>query len=481
MNPSRPAAPRISAALLALALATPAVVPALADSPREDRRGIALLQDASDDDSDDADDADSCEVSEDEVTSAPFCAGEVIVRLARGATVDDLSGKWDAVGIDSIQATNTHLITVPADRIDQEREFIQDLASDNDVAWAELNFVGNAPQGNPSRFFPRGRDAGFDPEPATAADVAGGYGAGRIGANRLRCVNGKGVTVAVIDTGIDAAHPSLAGKITKPWNAFTGASGPAAVRDVGNGTDDDPGADFDENGNPVILIDEAVGHGTHVAGIVLRAAPRATVMPVKALDSDGAGQAFYLASAIAYATSAGADVINLSLGSEGDSRAVREAVAAAVKRKVVVVAAAGNAGTDAVPEYPAALPGVIAVGATDAADAPAAFSSRYGAVDVSAPGVDIASAFPAGAQGLATPYATWSGTSMAAPWVSAAAALMLDQQPRLAPAKIARKLAASADPITPSATGMGKGRLDVGDAISCKKGKKGKKGKKRNR
>lgn len=466
MTPSRPAAaPRISAALLALALATPAAVPAFADGPRDERRGIALFQD--DDDSDD----DVCTVVSDDEdgVGAPFCDNQIIVRFAAKSSPDDLGNGLHEEILGTIPERNTYLLEIPPDRL--EADTIEEIEEDeDDVLWAELNYVGNAPQGNPSRFFPRGRDSGFEPAAATSGDS---YGDEAIGADGLRCVNGKGVTVAVIDTGIDAGHPLFRDRIAKPWNAFTGLGSPAAVADTGDGANND--GDLDKDGNA--LIDEAVGHGTHVAGIVLQAAPRATVMPIKALDSDGSGQAFYLARAIGRATGAGADVINLSLGSEGESRAVREAVDAALRRRIVVVAAAGNAGgvdaasgqiVPATREFPAAQPGVIAVGAIDEAGSPAAFSSRYADVHLSAPGVDIVSAFPHGAQGVASNYAIWSGTSMAAPWVSAAAALMLDQRPKLTPAMVATRLENGAEAFDPALL-MGAGRLDVGEAISCRK------------
>jgi subtilisin family serine protease len=462
-------AARVSAAILALALAAPAVLPAFADGPRDDRRA-ALRSDHDDDgDTDDlTDDADSCAVVTDDADEpAPFCDNEVIVRFVAGEDPGTLKGGLHEEILGRIPGQDVYLLRIPPEEM--EADVLDDIRADEDVLWAELNYVGNAPQGNPSRFFPRGRGAGYDLAPLKRLKGGATYGRSLVGLDRADCADGSGVVVAVVDTGIDARHRRLKGRVVAPFNAFTGKSDVAAVRDAGDRVNND--GDFVPSGRP--LIDEAVGHGTHVAGVVAQVAPGASIMPIKALDSDGSGQAFYLALAIYHAAGAGADVVNLSLGSEGESRAVAEAVEAALASGAAVVAAAGNGGdedangepTMVAPEYPAAMEGVIAVGATGKDDAPAAFSSRYEQVDLSAPGVGIGSAFPRGAQGIKRWYARWSGTSMAAPWVSGAAALLL--QRNLAATGVEGHLEANAAPIAGDATGMGAGRLDVGEAVAC--------------
>jgi major intracellular serine protease len=482
MTLDRPgAARRVSAAVLALALAAPAVVP-LADS--YGGPGSAFAQEE-----DDTSDDESCEVvdgggDDDDDDGVLFCAGQVTVRLQPEASVGDLPQEYQGAEVATIAGRNVLLLEVDPG---QEETAATDLADDPEVLWAELNFVGNAPQGNPSRFFPR---VGGDNAPVKAKK-ANSYGRGLIGASARRCVDGRGVTVAVIDTGLELNHPFIRNskkrknRVVQPWNAFTEESSREALADIGDNLDNDPAGDDGEGGSSSGLIDEAVGHGTHVAGVVLQAAPRASVMPIKALDSDGVGQAFFLAKAIARAVDQNADVINLSLGATATSRAVEDAVAEAVANGIVVVAAAGNAGgiepgsgavVPAPPEYPAATDNVIGVGATDRNDAPAVFSSRYDLVDLSAPGVDIASAFPRGAQGVNSQYARWSGTSMAAPWVAGAAALLLDFEAGQSPAQIAQALTTSAAPFDPPAASMGSGRVDVRDAIDCPRGG-GKKGK----
>jgi subtilisin family serine protease len=420
-----------------------------------------------------ADGADSCVVisdDDDDGDDFPFCAGEVMIRFQPGKGFADLPTdvQEKITGeLGAIPTRDTFLYGLQTGEgetgiIDKVRE------APGVAAWAELNFVGNAPQGNPSRFFPRTDANQNAPKPAQTGDS---YGRAKIGADRAPCVDGRNVRVAVIDTGLDVAHPAFAGRVDGAWNAFDGS---ANVQDVGDGVDNDQAGDDGEGGSQNGLVDEAAGHGTHVAGVVLQAAPRASVMPIKALDSDGVGQAFFLAKAIARAVDQNADVINLSLGARGESVAVREAVQEALDAGVVVVAAAGNAGGEdngavvaAMPEFPAAMGGVLAIGATDQDDRAAAFSSRYGAVDLSAPGVAIKSAFPQGEQGVRTRYAAWSGTSMATPWAAGAVALLLHAEPNLSPDQVADRLATAHDPIVGNGQDMGVGRLDVSEAIAC--------------
>ena len=212
------------------------------------------------------------------------------------------------------------------------------------------------------------------------------------------------------------------------------------------------------------------GHGTHVAGIVTQIAPGATIMPIKALDSDGVGQAFYLARAIYQAVAQNADIINLSLGSTANTQVVREATDGAIAASIFVAAAAGNAGVEGPREFPATLDGVFGVAATDAADRQADFTSVHSSLSLSAPGVDIVSAFPPEQppnQKFGSPYARWNGTSMATPWVAGAAALLLNRNPGWTPGDVATRLRNTAAPINGPSAGMGSGRLDVAAAVDC--------------
>ena len=213
---------------------------------------------------------------------------------------------------------------------------------------------------------------------------------------------GAGVTVAVVDTGVDARHEDLAGQV------LTGVDLSGRTPVVGGGIDPN-------------------GHGTHVAGIIAAAdngvggvgvAPEAKILPVRVLDKDGAGYASDVAEGIIYAVDHGALVINLSLGGPIPSSAQEAAIEYAVQKGVTVLAAAGNSGPGAAPEYPAALPGVIAVAATTPEDQAASFSTRGAYVDIAAPGTMILSSLPG------DDYAYESGTSMATPFAAGVAALV---------------------------------------------------------
>jgi hypothetical protein len=222
-------------------------------------------------------------------------------------------------------------------------------------------------------------------------------------AQAQRVASGAGVTVAIVDTGIDLDHPSLAGRLTAGYDFVEKDAIP------------DDGADgLDNDGDG--YIDEGTGHGTHVAGIVALVAPEASLMPVRVLNSDGIGSYFDIVAGIVYAVEHGAQVVNLSLSGPNDTDFLQAAVDYAWEQGVVVVAAAGAYDV----EFPARYAHVISVGATDMRDQVAEFSDfRAGQVTTFAPGVAIYSTYSDGG------YAWWTGTSMAAPFVSGEAALLL--------------------------------------------------------
>ena len=224
------------------------------------------------------------------------------------------------------------------------------------------------------------------------------WGVARIAAPDVwETTSGGGVRVAVIDTGVDYNHPELAGRYAGGYDA------------VNNDTDP-----MDDH-----------GHGTHVAGTVASdlnggglagVSPSVSLLAGKALGSDGSGYISDLVEAIDWAMQNGAQVINYSLGSTYNSSTLENKINQAASRGIVQVAAAGNNSGGSL-LYPAAYGAVIAVAATDSSDKLAGFSAL--GAEVAAPGVGITSSVPGGG------YATWSGTSMAAPHVTATVALML--------------------------------------------------------
>ena len=205
---------------------------------------------------------------------------------------------------------------------------------------------------------------------------------------------GKGVSIAVLDTGIDYNHPEIEARFTS-----------------------EKGIDIISGETPM----DRNGHGTHVAGTVagrnVGVANEATLYAVKVLSDYGSGTSGGVMRGIDWATNKEVDVINMSLGGGGYSSAFQLIINAAHDKGVVIAAAAGNSGREEA-HYPAAYEHVISVAAVDQHKNRASFSTKHKTLDVSAPGVDIYSLKPGGG------YATYSGTSMACPHVAGSVALI---------------------------------------------------------
>ncbi|GAA4573252.1 hypothetical protein GCM10023176_37900 [Micromonospora coerulea] len=246
-----------------------------------------------------------------------------------------------------------------------------------------------------------------------------------------RITRGEGVTVAVVDSGVSPTHPLLKGRVL-------------------------PGSDFNHL-TPLRGQCDLAGHGTLVAGIIAGQegtgapysgiAPEARILPVRVLASterttDEAlpGE---IAKAIRWAVDHRADVVNLSLVTL-DRPELKDAIDYALRKRVVVVAAAGNRqeNQQEQPAYPAAYPGVIAVAGVDPQGGHVGTSVAGDYVDIAAPGLDIVGPAPQGSGYLAEPQ---GGTSFAAAYVSGAAALVRAAHPELSPADVALRLTRTAD------------------------------------
>ncbi|WP_437059881.1 type VII secretion-associated serine protease mycosin [Streptomyces sp. enrichment culture] len=251
---------------------------------------------------------------------------------------------------------------------------------------------------------------------------------------------GKGVQVAVIDTGVDAKHPQLADAV----DASKGKNYLPAKNDKGEKI---------ERGNAHGTTD-TVGHGTRVAGIIaarpaqgtgfVGLAPEATIIPIKQNDAEGNGTADTLASSIRHAVDAGADVINISQDTANAVKpdaTLESAVGYALNKQVVVVASAGNDGLGGKDKttYPASYDGVLAVASSDRNNERASFSQAGEFVGVAAPGVDMISTVPGGG------HCSDNGTSFSAPYVAAVAALLKSAYPEWTAAQIVAQIEQTAE------------------------------------
>jgi thermitase len=272
-----------------------------------------------------------------------------------------------------------------------------------------------------------------------------------------------GVRIAILDTGINEAHPDLAGKVIARKD-FTGSS---------SGTND------------------IVGHGTHVAGIAAAAtnnsagvagvAYNSRLLNVKVLDDFGSGSISMLYSGIYWATANGAHVMNMSLGAEQDCgtswwedlfdigrNELRDAINNAWSKNIVLVAAAGNRGVNE-QQWPGACPNVVSVAATTRTDTRASFSNFGTWVDLAAPGQTVFSTAVPGAKscqtGLVGQFAYCSGTSMASPQVAGLAALVKASCGFHTSSGVVSRLTSTAVPIAGTGTLWKHGRIDALRAV----------------
>ncbi|MFA1544891.1 S8 family serine peptidase [Actinomadura chokoriensis] len=282
---------------------------------------------------------------------------------------------------------------------------------------------------------------------------------------------GGGVTVAVLDSGVDAGQADLAGSVTAGPDLTNGAGPPGARPKRLHGTN-------------MASIIAGHGHGPGNALGMIGVAPEARLLSLRViLERDEPGFAEFtgaerfagtIAEGIRYAVDHGADVINLSLGRSYPTPREREAVAYAIRRNVVVVAAAGNGGADRTAKrgghtrysYPASFPGVISVAAVDAQGGHAGFSNRNSGVVVSAPGVQVIGAGPDGG------YWIGDGTSPATAFVSGIAALIRSRHPGLAPALVTQAIVASTRnrPASGYDRAVGFGLVDAAAALTASDG-----------
>jgi thermitase len=341
---------------------------------------------------------------------------QIVLQRTPGLSVTqraDVRADADVELLHALPLPAVELVTVP----DGDRAAaLAALRDDPRVAWAEPNQVRRAVTADPYWSWQWGLEN-------TGQAVRGHNGTpgADIGATAAWAVSqGAGTTVAAVDSGAQLDHPDL---------------------QLVTGHDYIDGDDAPNDGN---------GHGTHVAGIIAAAqnglgvsgvAPLAKVMPLRVLGDDGSGSSADSAAAFARAGDLGIAVVNASIGASGPSRAEEQAIALHPGTLYVVAAGNGSADSASAPSYPCAYPeaNVLCVGASDQDDQRASFSNYGAAVDLFAPGVSILSAYKGSA------WAYMSGTSMAAPEVAGAAALLASYAPQLTATQLRQLLLDSAD------------------------------------
>ena len=324
--------------------------------------------------------------------------------------------------VDSEQLTGAVSVDVPAGQV---AEAADALRADPAVAYVERDQVA--------------RIAAVTPDDPAYGDQWGLKKAG-VDTAWQTTRGSAAIVVAVVDTGVKGL-PDLAGRVL-------------------------PGRDFVHDDNDAA---DDQGHGTMTAGVIAARGDNRTgiagicwtcrILPVKVLGRDGSGSYSDIAQGIRWSADQGADIINLSLGGAADSQLLRDAVDYASGKGALVIAAAGNAGS-AVPHYPAAIPAVLAVGASTTTDRRYSWSN-YGSswVDIAAPGCNPAQAL----NGLVGQFC---GTSSATPFVAGVAALLASTTPTPTAATMRTALTTSADGIAGTWVPQSSGRVDAAAALA---------------
>ncbi|MBI2617202.1 peptidase S8 [Candidatus Gottesmanbacteria bacterium] len=294
--------------------------------------------------------------------------------------------------VTTIDQLNIAVVEVPTE---EERSFREELSQDPRVKYVEKDYVATA-------------DVLIN-DPGVVNNLQWGFPKVELYGGQRRAWDisegNSNISVAIVDTGIDSTHEDLVGKVVGSKNCTDSST-----------------------------VEDLYGHGTHVAGIVAASTNngigvagvgyKTSLLNAKALGDSGSGYYSWIADCIVWAADNGANVINMSLGGGSSSQMLADSVNYARGKGVVLVAAAGNSGTNS-PSYPAYLPGVISVAAVDQNDVKPSWSNFGNWVDVAAPGVSIYSTLPHYQNSMnKVSYGSLSGTSMASPHVAGLAALV---------------------------------------------------------
>ncbi|MEW6051512.1 MAG: S8 family serine peptidase [Candidatus Zixiibacteriota bacterium] len=322
----------------------------------------------------------------------PYVPGQMVLKLWAGQEdqLDSITNLYQATIVDSLAGVGCYLLQAPEG---QDPESLSlEMEYETEVEYCDANYILAAPEPVQSSqpFIDLQARGDFLTQPAST----------RLSLPTAQAINsGTGVSVGVIDVGVNLVHPALAGNVV---SGFDFVSNDAVATDEPGGS--------------------ASGHGTFIAGVIKLVAPSAEIKAYRVLDTTGNGDGFSIAEAVVRAVDEGCKVINLSMVMSGKHGSLDQALTYARDHNVMVVAAAGNDSTE-VQRYPASDSYVLSVAALDSFDLKAGFSNYGSDISLAAPGTMVYAPF------LDTLYAWWNGTSFAAPFVAGTAALVYASNP----------------------------------------------------
>lgn len=369
--------------------------------------------------------------------SADTVPGQWLVSYKSSTTLN----KQAPEGNRAFYSDNSHDTELVEVQPAEEEQFIEELLSDPAVALVEPNYIYRAAANLD------GASTTQDPlfqqqwgHTAVQAKEAWEL------MNQMNELDAEEVIVAVLDSGIDTAHPDLQGRYHPGYN----------VLEDSNNVEDDFGHGTAVSG----IISAVFSNSTGITGVVGQYPVR--ILPIKVLDQFGNGSTYSVIQGIEKAVESGADVINLSLSGNGNSYLLQEAIRNAVDQGIIVVAAAGNHADNTSGYYPAMYPETIAVSATNKTGGFASFSNYGTPIDLAAPGEHILTTAPN------ENYNFYDGTSLSAPYVSAACALLKLTRPDWNVQEIRTALEQSAQDLGDEGYDVyfGHGLLQINSALS---------------
>jgi subtilisin family serine protease len=364
--------------------------------------------------------------------SPRFVPGRILVKPKAALSETNLIAKLKSHGATNhvlLPQSGVHVVAVSEDQADAT---IASLRKDPEIEFAERDYIAQ------TAFVPN------DPYVVSGAE----WQLARIQADQAWDITAGStdVVVAVLDSGINAAVPDLAGQVLPGYDFVS--------------NDADPADDFG-HGTAVAGVIAATGNnGIGVAGVAFGC----RLLPVKVVDSSGYATYSTIVQGIHYAVDHGARIINLSVAGDASSSALQDAVNYAWGSNVIVVASAGNNGNNT-PQYPAACAHVVGVSATEPNDTLASFSSYGSYITLSAPGDNIWTT----QRTPDNPIGSWAGTSFSSPIVAAVAALVASENPSLSNDQIVSILKQNADDLGGRGydTSFGYGRVNAFRAVSA--------------